>query len=160
MNNIYDTWFSTVKLNNKTKQYLLELYGADKIWNMDRSRLQDELVNYLKSNAKDKIEKQLDEIFDEEKRNKIEKYFEYMNSLDIRLISYKDNEYPSLLRNIDDYPIYLYVRGNLENLYKDNIAIIGARDASSYGKRVAMELSKYACDNNVGVVSGLAIRHR
>ena len=33
MNNIYDVWFSTVKLNNKIKKHLLELYNAEEIWN-------------------------------------------------------------------------------------------------------------------------------
>ncbi|MCR5185559.1 MAG: DNA-protecting protein DprA [Clostridia bacterium] len=154
MNNIYDVWFSTVKLNNKTKKHFLELYGAEKVWNMDEKELLNEFTNY----SKDKVERLICEILDLEKRNKIEKYFEYMNKLNISLISYKDKEYPSILKNIDDCPIYLYTRGSIENLYKDNIAIVGARYASGYGKKVAFELSKYACDNNIGVVSGLAIR--
>lgn len=154
MNNIYDVWFSTVKLNNKIKKHLLELYNAEEIWNMGSRDLQNELTWY----SKEKIEIQISEILNLEKRNKIEKYFEYMKKYNICLISYKEKEYPSLLKNINDIPIYLYIRGNIDNLYKDNIAVVGARYASNYGKKVAMELSKYACDNNVGVVSGLAIR--
>ena len=91
MNNIYDVWFSTVKLNNKIKKHLLELYNAEEIWNMDSRDLQNELTWY----SKEKIEIQISEILNLEKRNKIEKYFEYMKKFNICLISYKEKEYPS-----------------------------------------------------------------
>ena len=157
MNNIYNTWFSTVRLSNKMKYALLEKYNAEELWNMDEERLQ-KVFEQIENNF-EKNQKQIAEVMNIAKKNKMEEYYKHMDQYGITLICYKDNDYPSILRNIEDFPIYLYVRGEIKNLYKDNIAIVGSRNASDYGKRVAMGLSKYVCDRNVGVVSGLAIRN-
>ena len=160
MNNIYNIWFSTVRLSNRTKFNLLENNSAEDIWKMDKEALEKIILDININKNTEEVEKQINEILDEEKRKLLEKYYEYMCCHDMKLICYNDIEYPSILKNIKDFPIFIYVRGNLENLYKDNIAIVGSRYASTYGKKVAMELANYVCDRNVGVVSGMAIRNR
>jgi len=95
-------------------------------------------------------------IFEARKFN-LDKYINYLEKYNIRVISFKDEVYPKCLKNINNMPAFLYVRGNLENFYGDNVAIVGSRDASSYGKCVARKIAKELCDNNVNIVSGLAI---
>ena len=51
----------------------------------------------------------------------------------------------------------MYIRGSLENLYSDNVAIVGSRNASEYGKNVARKISKELADKNINIVSGLAL---
>lgn len=84
-----------------------------------------------------------------------EKYFE---KNDIKIISVREkNVYPTNLYNIENKPAFLYVRGNIENLYGDNVAVVGSRNASEYGKYVARKIGKSLADKNINIVSGLAI---
>ena len=65
--------------------------------------------------------------------------------------------YPERLRNISSPPKQLYCLGNLELLnYKNNIAIIGSRNCSYYGERVAKDFAFNLAKNDVCIVSGLA----
>ena len=76
------------------------------------------------------------------------------NNVDI--ISIKDKEYPEILKNIYDPPLWLYIRGNKEILNKNSIAIIGCRECTEYGKNVAKELAYNIAKQNINIVSGLA----
>ena len=72
-------------------------------------------------------------------------------------IIYKDDlEFPDNLRNIYNCPEKLYVLGNIENLRKNCVSIVGCRVCSLYGKmqaeRIAFKLSK----QGKVIVSGLA----
>ena len=65
--------------------------------------------------------------------------------------------YPERLRNIDDPPKELYCLGNLELLnYKNNIAMIGSRNCSSYGERAAKDFAYNLAKEGICIVSGLA----
>lgn len=65
--------------------------------------------------------------------------------------------YPERLKNIDCPPKQLYCLGDLELLnVKNSIAIIGSRNCSRYGERVAKEFAEGLSKNDVCVVSGLA----
>ena len=65
--------------------------------------------------------------------------------------------YPQRLRNIDSPPKQLYCLGNLDLLnYKSNIAIIGSRNCSLYGEKVAKEFAFNLAKEEVCIVSGLA----
>ena len=65
--------------------------------------------------------------------------------------------YPAALTALDDAPPVLAVRGDPAALAKTNIAIVGARNASANGQRLAETLAAdIARDPDVSVVSGLA----
>ena len=55
----------------------------------------------------------------------------------IKKIKYEDKEYPELLKNIKNPPEQLYVLGNTEILNKPGIAIIGSRNCTEDGKKIA-----------------------
>lgn len=46
--------------------------------------------------------------------------------------------------------------GNIELLEEDNVGIIGSRNASNYGKKIAFETAKELSDLNINTVSGMA----
>ena len=72
-------------------------------------------------------------------------------------INMNSKYYPVRLRNIDDPPKELYCLGNLELLnYKNNIAMIGSRNCSSYGERAAKDFAYNLAREDVCIVSGLA----
>ena len=72
-------------------------------------------------------------------------------------ININSKYYPERLRNIDDAPKELYCLGNLELLnYKNNIAMIGSRNCSSYGERAAKDFAYNLAKEDICIVSGLA----
>ena len=73
----------------------------------------------------------------------------------ITLHYYQDKDYPSKLKFCSDGPIVLFSKGNIE-FNKQNIAIVGMRKASAYGKNTTQELVKELAPRNVQIVSGLA----
>ncbi len=72
------------------------------------------------------------------------------------LLTLADADYPNILRQLDDSPPVLYVRGQL--LQKDDLAlaVVGTRTASRYGRDAAHYLSKQLAAQHVTIVSGLA----
>ncbi|MCX6100573.1 MAG: DNA-processing protein DprA, partial [Candidatus Bipolaricaulota bacterium] len=74
----------------------------------------------------------------------------------VRLITLVDPEYPSLLREIDDPPFALYVRGKLPVNTGCTIGIVGTRRGTQYGKLVAARLASQLALKGIIVVSGLA----
>lgn len=64
--------------------------------------------------------------------------------------------YPGLLGQIDDPPGVLFVRGTLEPRDGLAVAIVGARHATAYGRRVAHQLAGALARAGYTVVSGLA----
>lgn len=65
--------------------------------------------------------------------------------------------YPERLRYISSPPKELFCLGNLELLnFKHNIAIIGSRNCSNYGERVAKDFAFNLAKEDVCIISGLA----
>ena len=72
-------------------------------------------------------------------------------------INMNSKYYPERLKNIDSPPKELYCLGNLELLnYKNNIAMIGSRNCSSYGERAAKDFAYNLAKVDICIVSGLA----
>jgi len=67
-----------------------------------------------------------------------------------------DSDYPSLLREIDDPPPVLYIRGTLTEADSLAITIVGTRKATVYGRDVAYNLAHDLAAAGVTVISGLA----
>ncbi|MCX7009530.1 MAG: DNA-processing protein DprA [Kiritimatiellaeota bacterium] len=76
--------------------------------------------------------------------------------LDARLVTFVDDDYPELLKQIHDPPLALYVQGTLEKKDKQAVAVVGTRRASHYGLSVADRLGYQLAKCGLVVVSGLA----
>ena len=77
-------------------------------------------------------------------------------ALGARPIFVDDPDYPPLLAEIPDAPPMLWAQGNTELLKAPAVAVIGARNASSLGLRMAQRLAADLGDAGHIVVSGLA----
>lgn len=86
----------------------------------------------------------------------LEKVYERMQAQGIHCLTWNDENYPRHLKNIDQPPPVIYVRG--EMLPEDDwaVAIVGTRKVTSYGRQVAEEVATFLAQNRVTVVSGLA----
>ena len=73
-----------------------------------------------------------------------------------RLVTLDDDAYPSLLRQLSDRPLLLYVRGQLPSDDQKCLAIVGTRKASKYGWDIANQLAIELAGQGIAIVSGLA----
>ncbi|WP_291729653.1 DNA-processing protein DprA [Leisingera sp. F5] len=73
-----------------------------------------------------------------------------------RLLCFSDPEYPELLRSLKDAPPLLWAIGNLAALQRPMISMVGARNASSLGLRMARSLAQNLGEAGYTVVSGMA----
>ncbi|HEV2883286.1 MAG TPA: DNA-processing protein DprA [Pyrinomonadaceae bacterium] len=73
------------------------------------------------------------------------------------LLVLDDGIYPSLLREIYDPPITLYVKGQWsECLDQPCVAVVGSRKCSTYGQNAATMLARDLAQRGVTIVSGFA----
>lgn len=74
----------------------------------------------------------------------------------VRALTWEDAEYPRRLKELEQAPPVLYVRGDL--LPEDDwaVAIVGTRQVTAYGRQVAEELAGFLARRGITVVSGLA----
>lgn len=72
------------------------------------------------------------------------------------LVTWNDVHYPPLLRQIHDPPPFLYMMGNLHPADVLSVAVVGSRHPTSYGLRMARELSTGLVQFGLTIVSGLA----
>lgn len=72
------------------------------------------------------------------------------------LITLNDSRYPLRLRNIFDPPIALFVRGRIELLSSDSIAVVGTRRPTPYGLAATERLSGDLAKAGLTIVSGMA----
>ena len=73
-----------------------------------------------------------------------------------RLVTFADADYPEALRDLSDAPPVLWMMGEAEVLDHPAIALVGARNASSLGLRMARGLAADLCERGHAIVSGLA----
>jgi len=74
-----------------------------------------------------------------------------------RIVTQGDAEYPPMLRHIPDPPLVLYVKGRIELLRKDALAIVGSRNATQQGRQHAEGIARAVAGEGMTIVSGLAL---
>ena len=79
-----------------------------------------------------------------------------LHRIGARLVCWGEPAYPSALSAIEDAPPILSVLGRVELLDGPMIAVVGARNASANGRRLARELAAGLGQGGLVVVSGLA----
>lgn len=88
-------------------------------------------------------------------RERLAERFLEMNRKGIFFTCRGEPDYPSKLIQIPDPPEGIYFRGKLPE-ERLSVAVVGARDCSEYGARVAEELGRYLGEQGVQVISGMA----
>ena len=75
---------------------------------------------------------------------------------EIKIIKLEDKEYPLLLKKIPNPPKILYIKGEfLKN--EKYFAIIGTRQCSDYGKKIAFSIARDLSKAGLIIVSGMAL---
>ena len=89
------------------------------------------------------------------KWGEIDRQMEAINKSGISIITYQDKLFPSKLNEIYDSPVLLYVAGNLTP-DEVNLAVVGSRTASTYGRYTTEKISRELAFQGITVVSGMA----
>ncbi len=76
--------------------------------------------------------------------------------VDARLVTEWDDDYPEALRTIYDPPVFLWVRGAFAPADARAVAIVGSRQATDLGKRIAEQFAGELAARGYTIVSGLA----
>ncbi len=89
-------------------------------------------------------------------KNAAEKEIIDAEKIGVRILTYKDKDYPEALKNLSDFPPVIYVLGSL--LKKDffSVAIVGTRKPTPYGIAAAAFFAKDFARAGIPCISGLA----
>ena len=88
-----------------------------------------------------------------------EEIYELKDNLDKKGISFFSREhlnFPEKLKEISDCPYGIYFSGNVLELNKPTVAVVGARNCSNYGMELSYKIGFELAANGINVISGLA----
>lgn len=147
--NKYWVWFSLIEnLGSRKKQELLKKYNnPQRIYNLKK----EDIVKIPGFS-----EKRAEMILDKKKRDELNDYLQKMKKENVDIITIEDDEYPRILKNIYDYPISLYIKGNKKILNNKSIGIVGCRIASEYGIKTSQYFAYKLAQKGINIISGLA----
>jgi DNA processing protein len=80
----------------------------------------------------------------------------FIRNSKITPLYYYDDDYPARLRHCADSPLMLYFKGEEDFVGKKMLAVVGTRNASSYGRRVCEEIIHDFSNDNITIISGMA----
>ena len=86
----------------------------------------------------------------------IEADLRWLEQEDHHIITLSDEHYPARLKELNDAPLLLYVRGDPDYLQQPQLAIVGSRNATAVGRTTAREFAHHLSDMGITITSGLA----
>ena len=146
---MYEYWLASVKgIPDRKKIRLRKLFGcAEHIYYIEETSIKD--VDFLE-------EKEKNALLTAKKRKNIKESFEELEKKFIHFVPFYLEDYPEELRNLSSPPYALYVKGNLPEKGKTNVAVVGARNCTAYGEKYALLYGQYLAENDVQIISGMA----
>ena len=146
---IYDLWLTNLKgIGNIRQHAILDTFGNAR---------EAYCATAMDINAMGELSKTEKTALCDKNLDTAERIYKECENKEIDIIDYTSDEYPVLLRDIPDYPLVLYVKGNLGNMADEfPIAMVGTRTPSVYGRRIAEQFSYEIAASGMTVVSGMA----
>ncbi len=144
----YWIWLSIIEKKNYTiTRRLLDIYKTpEEISKLSKKELEQLEVE----------EQMIQEMTNPNYRRIVKAYMLYMKEKNIQILTIKDEDYPYLLKQIYDPPSVIYIMGNKKILSQNGIAIVGSRNCSLYGQKIAKHLSYQLAKKGIHIISGLA----
>jgi len=81
---------------------------------------------------------------------------ERLKKFNANILTFWDDNFPSILKRIYSPPLFLFYSGSLDLLNTNCLAIVGTRMPSAYGRVVAEKFAKELVLKDITIVSGLA----
>lgn len=153
-NEEYWYWLCSIKnIWNGTIKSLLEIFDSPK--EIFESTEMD-LIRRLNNGKFKNYMGVVHNILDCRDENIICSNYNELKKKGIKFISIENEKYPEKLKTIENYPYGIYIRGNEDSLKKTSVAIIGARNCSVYGKKMAEKIGFELGTKGINIISGLA----
>ena len=86
----------------------------------------------------------------------LDRMYEKINESDVKVLTLLDPDYPALLKEIDQSPPVIYIRGSLTPADEFAVAMVGTRRVTAYGQQVTRDTSTYLAGHGLTIVSGMA----
>lgn len=139
-------WLHRVEgMGNVQKEHLLKLFGApSRIFTADKKEL------------KKALKPEQEEAFRRTLKQDIFMEYEALLEKGIAFYPFYHPDYPEELRSIPGRPFGIYVKGRLPGRAKKRVAVIGARNCSSYGRYVAEQFAGELAGKEIEIISGMA----
>ncbi|MGN0031330.1 MAG: DNA-processing protein DprA [Candidatus Gastranaerophilaceae bacterium] len=145
-------WIAFSSIEKLSSDFILTLYDhfgdIEKAFNASASQLQ-------------KIEglsvKKAENFLRERDKTDIDRTFTDVETRGINFLTFEDENYPKMLKNIDNPPAVLYYKGKFFecNLQK-TLAVVGSRKASTNARESLRKIISGLCNTDICIVSGLA----
>ncbi len=87
----------------------------------------------------------------------VEQALEWREQDACHILALDDPGYPTLLRELEDAPPLLFVRGEPGQLQNPQLAVVGSRNPSLIGKETAYEFARSLAEAGMVITSGLAL---
>ena len=131
---------------------LLDFFGsAENVWKANCGQLKESRIN-------DSV---VEKIIEERDKINPDKEWENLEKESIAIVTFQDDSYPKLLKEISNPPYMLYVKSVDGGTYDFNssplITIVGSRKYTNYGKQAAENFARELARAGIAVVSGLAL---
>ncbi len=86
----------------------------------------------------------------------LDSLYESILQSQITVLTLKDEGYPTLLKEIDQSPPVIYIKGSLTPADEFAVAMVGTRRVTAYGQQVTRDTSTFLAAHGLTIVSGLA----
>ncbi len=96
---------------------------------------------------------EVEKIKKEKIKYSFEKELEKYEKEKIKIVTYFDNNFPKNLKNIEQPPIIIFYKGELENI-KESIGVVGTRKPTEYGISVTKDFVEFFAKNKISIISG------
>ncbi len=86
----------------------------------------------------------------------VEKQITVLGKSGIKAVGFDEPSYPEMLREIEDAPVVIYTKGEIQPQDRYAVAIVGSRKPTDYGTSVAENISEELASMGITIVSGMA----
>ena len=148
-------------MSNDEKLYTIALRRSKRIGDITFHKLIKEFESAkqawieISKHKNTSITRVLMDVGNQEHLRTAEKEISYCEKNGIEIITTSDNNYPELLKNCDDAPAHLFIKGKLPST-NDYLSVVGTRSITNYGRQFIEKLFEVLPQHCISV-SGLAL---
>lgn len=145
----YEYWFAAaLYISCKKKCMIRKICGTAKdVYYIEEKKIK--AFQFLK-------EKEVEQLLQARKEWKLQEKYNVLLKENITIIPIFYAQYPEKLRQISSPPYALYVKGRLPETKLPSVAIVGARNCTPYGERMALEFGESLARAGIPIISGMA----
>lgn len=117
----------------------------------------DQRLTGIKADMRRKLEN-IGQLWQRGKRSEAaDRVIQRCKEKNIGWITVEEEKYPDLLKEIQDPPVVLFYKGDLDLAAEVCVSVVGSRKATAYGQKAAYEIAAKSAEKGITVVSGMAM---